>query len=82
VWTDHFRWEDDDRGRTLAATGTIAIDGDVGPVGGVEQKAIAVDDAGADLFVVPQTEVDQADGEGLRVRGVKSLDEALTVLRS
>lgn len=69
------------RGRTLAATGTIAIDGDVGPVGGVEQKAIAVDDAGADVFVVPQPEVDQADGEGLRVRGVKGLDEALTALR-
>ncbi|MEW6473807.1 MAG: site-2 protease family protein [Actinomycetota bacterium] len=68
------------RGRTLAATGTISIDGDVGPVGGIEQKAIAVDDAGADLFVVPQTEVDHASGEGVRVRGVKTIEEALAAV--
>jgi Lon-like protease len=65
------------RGRTIAATGTISIDGGIGPVGGVEQKAIAVDDAGADLFVVPQSEVNQATGEGLTVRGARTLEEAL-----
>ena len=69
------------RGRVLAATGTISVDGDVGPVGGVEQKAIAVDDAGADLFVVPQSEVDQASAEGLAIRGVRTLDEALAAIR-
>lgn len=69
------------RGRTVAATGTISIDGDVGPVGGVEQKAIAVDAAGADLFVVPQSEVNRAAGEGLTVRGVRALDEALAAFR-
>jgi PDZ domain-containing secreted protein/Zn-dependent protease len=70
------------RGRTVAATGTISLDGDVGPVGGVEQKAIAVDDVGADLFVVPQSEVDQASGEALMVRGVSTLTEALASVRA
>ena len=69
------------RGRSVAATGTISVNGDVGPVGGVEQKAIAVDHAGADLFIVPLSEVDQASGEGLMVRGVKTLDEALAAIR-
>lgn len=68
------------RGRTVAATGTIAIDGDVGPVGGVEQKASAVDDAGADLFFVPQSEVGRASGAGLTVRGVRALAEALAAV--
>ncbi|HYH51477.1 MAG TPA: site-2 protease family protein, partial [Acidimicrobiia bacterium] len=69
------------QGRTLAATGTISIDGDVGPVGGVEQKAIAVQDAAADVFLVPQTEVNQAEEEGLTVRGVRTLEQALATIR-
>jgi len=68
-------------GRTVAATGTISLDGEVGPVGGVEQKAIAVDDARADVFIVPQGEVDEATGGDVRVRGVDRLDEALRFLR-
>lgn len=70
------------QGRAVAATGTISVDGDVGPVGGVEQKAIAVDDAGADLFFVPQSEVDRAAGEGLSVRGVRTLNDALAAIRA
>ena len=66
--------------RTVAATGTIDLDGDVGLVGGVPQKAIAVEDSGADLFLVPQQEVDQANREGLAVRGVDELGEALALL--
>ncbi len=74
--------EDFARGRTIAAPGTISLDGDVGPVGGVEQKAIAVDDVGADLFLVPEREVGQAAGKGVRVRGVDRLHEALSFLRA
>jgi PDZ domain-containing protein len=38
---DLLEWQDYASGRTIAATGTIQADGDVGEVGGVEQKAIA-----------------------------------------
>ena len=69
-------------GRTVAATGTIDLDGDVGPVGGVEQKAIAADESGADVFLVPSAEVEQARRSGLPVRGVQTLEAALATLDS
>ena len=68
------------RGRVVATTGTIDPDGDVGPVGGVEQKAVAAEDAGAQLFLVPQGEVDEASDAGLWVKGVKTLGQALETL--
>ncbi len=40
-------------GRSVAATGTIELDGTVGDVGGVAQKAVAVRRAGATVFFVP-----------------------------
>ncbi len=69
-------------GRTIATTGTIDLDGDVGLVGGVEQKAVAARRAGAELFLVPTAEVDDAEVDGLTVRGVESLEEGLRSLRS
>jgi PDZ domain-containing protein len=67
-------------GRTIATTGTIEADGEVGEVGGVEQKAIAAERAGAQLFLVPREEVDQARGVDLTVQGVDRLEEALRLL--
>jgi PDZ domain-containing secreted protein/Zn-dependent protease/predicted transcriptional regulator len=67
-------------GRAIAATGTIQADGDVGEVGGVEQKAIAAEQAGARLFLVPREEIDQARGAGLTVQGVDRLEQALRLL--
>ena len=66
------------RGRTVAATGTIQVDGDVGVVGGVEQKALAAERDGADLFLVPSAEA--ARGADLRVQGVGRLEQALALL--
>jgi PDZ domain-containing secreted protein/Zn-dependent protease/CBS domain-containing protein len=68
------------RGRAVAATGTIEADGDVGLVGGVEQKAIAAERAGAALFLVPSAEVDQAREADIRVQGVAELEQALALL--
>jgi PDZ domain-containing protein len=42
-------------GRIVAASGTIRPDGTIGDVGGVQQKTVAVERAGATLFLVPQT---------------------------
>lgn len=80
--TDMLDPADDARSRTVAATGTISSDGTVGPVGGVHEKAISVDDAGADVFFVPDDEVDDVDLRGLDVQGVDRLDEAVKVLRT
>jgi PDZ domain-containing protein len=40
-------------GAEVAGTGTIAEDGSVGPIGGIQQKIVAAADAGATLFFVP-----------------------------
>ena len=69
------------RSRAIAATGTIGADGAVGAVGGVQEKAIAAEDAGSELLLVPASEVSEADSTELVVRGVTTLDEALQLLR-
>lgn len=75
---------DDDlaKGRAIASTGEINLEGRVGPVGGVKDKGIAAERAGADLFLVPTEEVEEARGAGLTVRGVATLMEAVDFLRS
>ncbi|MGD6776125.1 S16 family serine protease [Sutcliffiella horikoshii] len=41
------------KGNAVAGTGTITIDGKVGPIGGVKQKVIGAAIAGFDYFIVP-----------------------------
>ncbi|MEJ5256088.1 MAG: S16 family serine protease [Acidimicrobiales bacterium] len=71
-------------GRHVAVTGTIDPNGFVGPVGGVEQKTVAVRRSGAELFIVPTSEVEQARrfAGDLRVEGVDTLEQALQLLES
>ena len=69
----------------VAVTGTIELDGTVGPVGGVVQKTEAAVREGAKLFIVPDDEYADAKRAArgrLEVRKVSNLDEALAVLRS
>jgi PDZ domain-containing protein len=70
-------------GETVAVTGTINPDGTVGAVGGVAQKIVAAGDAGATVFLVPTSEVDQARQaapDGVHVEPVDDLDDALAAL--
>jgi PDZ domain-containing protein len=70
-------------GHTVAATGTIDSSGNVGDVGGVPQKTIAVENAGASVFLVPPQEYRAAmskDRPGLMIYAVSTLDQALVVL--
>lgn len=74
-------------GGSVAVTGTIQLDGGVGAIGGLRQKASAVAQAGVDVFLVPaaQGEADiaaarEAAGDDLRIIPVATLDEALEVL--
>jgi Lon-like protease len=75
--------EDLTRGHHVAVTGTINPDGRVGPVGGVEFKVRAAEKEGADVFLAPADEVDQARGAAshIKVIGVATLEEALAQLR-
>lgn len=69
-------------GRTIAATGTIDSAANVGPVGGVAQKTVAVRRAGAELFLVPSSEYEEAKkfSGDMRVEAVDTLDQALRIL--
>jgi PDZ domain-containing protein len=74
-------------GQNIAITGTIGLDGTVGAIGGLRQKASAVAQSGVDVFIVPaaQGEEDierarQAGGAGLRIIPVATVDEALAAL--
>ncbi len=71
-------------GHRVAATGTINLDGSVGDVGGVAQKAVAVRQAGAQVFFVPTDEVKAAKSQAgsMKVFPVSSLDQALNDLKA
>lgn len=69
----------------IAATGTIDAAGQVGEVGGVAEKTIAVERAGGTVFIVPEANVAAARSENngsLHIFGVATLAQALIDLRS
>jgi PDZ domain-containing protein len=74
--------DDVDGGRTIVATGELTLEGDVLPIGGVEQKVIGAREAGADLFLVPDGNAAAAReaADGLEVVAVSDFDEALSAL--
>ena len=49
-------------GQVIAGTGTIAPDGKVGPIGGIQQKIAAARETGAKLFLVPPANCREALG--------------------
>jgi PDZ domain-containing protein len=71
-------------GRTIAGTGAIDSRGRVYPIGGVDEKLIAAERAGAAVFLVPQQNLAEAraSGEEIRLVPVSSLQDALDFLRS
>jgi PDZ domain-containing protein len=70
-------------GRNVAVTGAIGLDGNVGDVGGVTQKAVTARHAGAKLFIVPADEEREArqHAGSMKVVGVRTLEDALRALR-
>ncbi len=71
-------------GHRVAATGTINLDGTVGDVGGVAQKAVAVHRAGAQVFLVPPQELHAALSQAgsMKVMAVSTLQQALNDLQA
>jgi len=49
-------------GQIVAGTGTISAEGQVGPIGGIQQKVVAARDSGAELFLVPEANCEEALG--------------------
>ena len=75
--------EDITNSLVIAGTGTIEIDGSVGPVGGVKQKVIAAKRAGAELILVPTANFEEAkplETESTEIVAIDTFDEALQVI--
>ena len=71
-------------GRFIAGTGTIDTDGEVGPIGGIQQKLIAAEAKGASAFLVPAGNCSEAvvdPPDGLTLIKVANLKGALAELR-
>ena len=49
-------------GGRVAGTGEIAPDGTVGAIGGIQQKIVGAREAGAQLFLVPAENCEDAEG--------------------
>jgi Lon-like protease len=72
-------------GRLIAGTGTIDLDGNVGPIGGIADKIAGAEREGAELFLVPVenfSEVRNLDTGDMRLVPVATFDDALEALRA
>jgi PDZ domain-containing protein len=77
-------------GQHIAGTGTIEVDGGIGPIGSVRQKMAGASEAGASVFLVPSANCPEAvlDADrrgrvhGMRVVRVRTLDDAIAALRA
>ena len=71
-------------GRRIAGTGTIACDGGVGPIGGVEQKVAGAEREGAAIFLSPEANVDAARraADDIEVVAISNFDDAREYLEN
>jgi PDZ domain-containing protein len=73
------------QGKVIAGTGTIDPDGNVGEIGGIQQKLVGARDAGAVLFLAPEGNCDEVIShvpKGLTVAAVASLEDAMDEIES
>lgn len=70
-------------GNRIAGTGTISLDGTIGPIGSIEQKAYTVQRAGADVFFVPAGQEEEArkGSDQLQIVPVQHLQDILDWLK-
>ena len=68
-------------GKDISGTGTINMDGQVGPIGGIQQKMAGARNSGSRFFLAPASNCDAVRGhepEGMQVFAVSTLHEAVT----
>lgn len=76
--------QDLSKGHKIAGTGTISLNGEIGEIGGVEQKVVAAYRDGAEIFFVPEKNAEDAmkvgKKLGIKVVPVKKLNDMLDYL--
>ena len=73
------------KGRTIAGTGTITPEGEIGPIGGIRQKLAGARNKGAELFLMPAEHCKEASGhvpDGLTVAAVSTVAEAVAAIEA
>ena len=66
-------------GKDISGTGTIDMNGQVGPIGGIQQKMAGARNAGSTFFLAPASNCDEVKGhepEGMQVFAVSTLTGA------
>jgi PDZ domain-containing protein len=68
--------------QVIAGTGTVDLEGRVGRIGGVRQKVVGAEDAGAELFLLPSGDMADARGAGetIELVPVDTVEQALSFL--
>jgi PDZ domain-containing protein len=82
---DKLRPVDLTHGMTVAGTGTIDVDGAVGPIGGIPQKMRGAWRDGATVFLTPASNCKEAVANavpGLKLVKVGTIDDALSALQA
>lgn len=72
-------------GRHIAGTGEVTGDGEVNPIGGIQQKIVAAEEAGVELFLAPEENCDEASGADngdMPVVPVEDLAEAIDAVET
>jgi PDZ domain-containing protein len=73
------------QGHVIAGTGTIAYDGTVGSIGGIRQKIVGAEAAGAEYVLVPQGNYEEAltaERRAIEIVPVETIQDALDFLET
>lgn len=71
---------DETKGYNIAGTGTIDVDGKVGPIGGIDQKVVAADKAGKDIFFAPNQDGASNSDYKNAVKTAKDIDSDMKIV--
>ncbi|MBM7692381.1 PDZ domain-containing protein [Peribacillus deserti] len=77
---DQLTEEDITKGRKIAGTGEILPDGTVGPIGGIDQKIVAADKSGADIFFAPNEKGKKDSNYRLAVKAAKDIETNMKIV--
>jgi Lon-like protease len=77
---DQLMEDDFTRGYKIAGTGTIDPDGNVGPIGGIDQKVVAADKAGAEIFFAPNEKGISESNYRVAVETAREIDSKMKIV--
>lgn len=77
---DQLNKSDLKKGYQIAGTGTISPDGTVGRIGGIDQKIVAADKAGAEIFFAPNELGAEDSNYKLAVKTAKEIDSEMKIV--